>query len=214
MNKADTILPDSIAIFPHLLAFDLAFKRQLDKVPIENLLVYLIDRVPADSLPLLAKQFDVLGYKGMRLAQTEKDQRNLIKNALKLHRYVGTVWAIEEALKSIGFSDVIITEGVNGHWAKFSVTISNDNVQITAAGYADIIAMINQYKNARSQLDSIRINIIVDDVLTFGDDVADVNDEIGVLDNLYLNATLFYDGTGDYDGTYDHSGDSDVVEIV
>lgn len=206
-------MPDSIAIFPHLLAFDLAIKRQLDLVPLEVLLVYLVDKVPAAALPLLASQFDVLGYKGMRLATTEQDQRNLIKRAIELHRYKGTVWAVEEALKSIGFTDILIVEHVSGHWANFRVEITNVSIRLTAGTVTDIISMIKEYKNTRSHLVDVLMRLQFEDTLFVNDDQAFVFIEIRIFDNLYLSGTLFYNGIGEYDGAYDHSGDSDVVII-
>lgn len=213
MNKTDTILPDSISIYPHLLAFDLAVKKRLQAIPLEVLLVYMIDKVPASALPLLAKQFDVLGYKGMKLAGTDQDKRNLIKRSIELHRYKGTVWAIEEALKSIGFEDVIIHEHANGHWAKFSIEITNTQVPISAESYSELIAMVNEYKNARSELVGVNMNLEVEDIITVTTDGVLIANELGVQDTVTINAGLLYDGTGDYDGEYDHSGDSDIVEF-
>lgn len=214
MNKQDTILPDSISIYPHLLAIDLAVKRMTEKVPLEVLLVYLVDNVPAAALPILAAQFDVLGYKGMRLAQTEQDQRNLIKRAIELHRYKGTVWAIEEAIKSIGFTDIKIIEHVNGHWANFRVEITNNAIQLNDGSVGDIISMIKAYKNTRSHLVDVLMQLQFDDALNVGEDVAYISEEIRVEDNLYLTGSLFYDGTNLYNGTFDHSGENDVVIIT
>lgn len=214
MNKSDTILPDSIAIFPHLLAFDLAFKKQVEKIPLEKLLVYMVDRVPAEALPLLAEQFDLLGYKGMRLASTEQDLRNLIKRGIELHRYKGTIYGIEEALKSVGFANAKIIEHVNGHWAKFSVDLTNSGVQLTAQGLDDVLAMVREYKNARSQLEAVQIVLQVDEVLELAEVDVLLQPELRAEDELTLTGALFYDGTGVYDGTYDHSADSDVVTFV
>lgn len=211
MNKGATILPDSIAIYPHMLAFDLAMKRRLEALPLEVLLVYMVDRVPASALPLLAKQFDVLGYKGLKLAGTEQDQRNLIKRAIELHRYKGTVYGMEEALKSIGFTDVIIHEHANGHWAKFSIEITNTQVAVSDASFAELIAMVNEYKNARSELVNVNMVIEVEDIITVSTDSVLLANELRVQDPVVINGALFYNGDGDYDGTYDHSGDSDVV---
>ncbi|MBI4691687.1 MAG: phage tail protein I, partial [Nitrospirae bacterium] len=65
---------------------------------LDKLLVYLIDEVSADVLPFLAWQFHVEGWE---LSGTESEKRTLIKNSIELHRYKGTPWAIENALKSI-----------------------------------------------------------------------------------------------------------------
>lgn len=215
MSNVDTILPDSIAIYPHLVAFDMAMKRQLDKIPLQVLLVYLVDNVPAAALPLLAAQFDVLGYKGWRLATTEQAQRDLIKRAIELHRFKGTPWAVEEALKSIGFTDIELIEHVPSmHWATFRVRITNENIMLTEDSITDIIAMINEYKNARSHLVDVQMILQFEDIINLEDDSADVNIEILIEDDITFNGALRYDGTGMYDGTYDHSGDNDVVTIT
>ena len=214
MNKADTILPDSISIFPHLLAFDIAMKNQLAKIPLQVLLVYLVDNVPAASLPLLASQFDVLGYKGLALCQTVQDQRNLIKRAIELHRFKGTPWAVKEALKSIGFTDIKLVEHSGVHWATFKVIITNDSIELTSESIADIMAMIHEYKNVRSKLESVEMTLQFQDVVDLDEDGADVYQEISASDDVTLTGALFYDGTGMHDGTYDHSGDSDTVVIT
>jgi len=215
MSNIDTILPDSIAIYPHLVAFDMAMKRQLEKIPLQVLLVYLVDNVPAAALPLLAAQFDVLGYKGWRLATTEQAQRDLIKRAIELHRFKGTPWAVEEALKSIGFTDIELIEHVpEMHWATFRVRITNENIMLTEDSITDIIAMINEYKNARSHLVDVQMILQFEDIINLDEDSADVNIEILIEDDITFNGALRYDGTGLYDGTYDHSGDNDVVTIT
>jgi phage tail P2-like protein len=214
MNLSETILPDSIAVYPHLLAFDIAFKRQLEKIPLEKLLVYMVDRVPEEALPILAEQFDVLGYKGMRLASTVQDKRNLIKRAIELHRYKGTIYAIEEALKSVGFANAKIIEHVNSHWAKFSVDLTASGVQLTSAGLADVLAMVKEYKNARSQLEAVQIVLQVDDVIDLNTDDVFIAPELVVDDTITFTGALYRDGSGMYDGTHDHSSDSDIVESI
>lgn len=213
-NSTDTILPDSVAIFPHLLAFDLAVKEYLDDMRLELLLVYFIDQVDARALPILGAQFDVLGNKGFRLATTEQQKRDILKRAIELHRYKGTLWAVRESLKSVGFRDIVITEHVNGHWARFSLTIENQQVVLTNTGFADIIAMVEEYKNVRSYLDGVNVVLSTDDVIEFDEDEAYVLEKITADDKIIFSGGLFYDGAEDYDGTNDHSGDNDQVTIT
>lgn len=214
MNKADTILPDSVAIFPHLLAFDLAMKNQMDKIPLQVLLVYLVDNVPAAALPILAAQFDVLGYKGLALCKTEQDQRNLIKRAIELHRFKGTPWAVKEALKSIGFTDVKIVENSGAHWATFKVVITNEDVILTGDSITDILAMIMEYKGCRNALESVEMALEFEDIIDLEDDTADVFQEIRVDDDVTLTGSLRYDGTAMHDGNFDYSSDNDTVSIT
>lgn len=212
MNRNDTILPDSISLHPHLMAFDIAAKEYLDDLQLEVLLVYLIDQVDARALPILGDQFDVMGYKGWNLCATDAERRALIKRAIELHRYKGTPWAVAEALKSIGFTDVVITEHVNGHWARFSLKINNQ--QVTATGFEQIVQMVEEYKNVRSVLDSVNIELGVDDEIIIADnDEAFATDQLIAEDIIYFSGSVFYDGAENYDGTNDHSGDADTVTI-
>lgn len=210
----DTILPDSLGIYKHIAAFDVATMQWIDDLALEVLLIYAVDRVDAKALPILAEQFDVLGYKGWRLANTEADRRALIKRAIELHRYKGTLWAVKEALKSIGFSDVAIEEHVNGHWARFALTIDNEAVVVTATGFDDIKAMVEEYKNVRSYLDSVNMKLTLNDEIVFDEDEAFFNEQIIAEDTIYLTAALFFDGVADFDGQEDYSGDADTVDIT
>lgn len=214
MNSEESILPDSLRIFPHFAAFDLAVKEYLDDMKLELLLVYFIDQVDARALPILAHQWDVLGYKGWNLATTEQQKRDLLKRAIEFHKFKGTLWAVRESLISIGFRDVVIEEHVNGHWAKFKLTIENENVNLSTAGFAKIVAMVEQYKNQRSYLDGVFVVITTSDEIEFDEDEAFVDEEILAEDIVLLSGGMFYDGAEEYDGERDHSGDADTVTII
>jgi P2-related tail formation protein len=216
MNNRETILPDSVAIFPNILAFDLATKEYLESLRLELLLIYFIDQVDARALPILGRQFDVLGNKGFRLATSEQQKRDILKRAIELHRYKGTVWAVKESLKSIGFHDIILTEHTGGHWAKFRLSIQNQNVILGDAQFADIVAMVEEYKNVRSYLDGLVVSIDIDgDTIEFDEDFAEINEEISAGEDLIVfSGDMFYDGADDYDGSHDHSGDADVISIT
>ncbi|MDH2927365.1 phage tail protein I [Lonepinella koalarum] len=72
----------------------------------------LVDVVPARMLPLLAEKWSVTGYDGWLLAESDSAKRQLIKNAVQLHRYKGTPWSIREIIRQLGFGDVVILEGL------------------------------------------------------------------------------------------------------
>jgi P2-related tail formation protein len=60
------ILASGISNIPHLKVFDQIAEERLAEIDLMRLLIYMIDTVNADALPILAEQFDVLGYKGWR----------------------------------------------------------------------------------------------------------------------------------------------------
>jgi phage tail P2-like protein len=214
MSNIDTILPDSVTIYRDIAALDVAIATWLDTIPVERLLVYNIDQVDVAALPALAEQFDVLGYKGMRLANTEDDKRQVIKRAIELHKYKGTIWAVKEAMKSVGFADAVINEHVSGHWANFSVTLLNAGVGITDATIADLQKMIEEYKPQRSNLVEINMIILVQDEIIFDEDIPGISQDITSQDDIVFTNGLLYNSTTIYNGSYDHSSDSDLISIT
>lgn len=210
------ILADSIRHLPDMTAWDTLFKKRFDAIQLDKLLVYVIDTVDASALPYLAEQFDVLGYKGFRLAESEAEQREIIKRAIELKRCKATVWAIKEALKSIGFEDVIIKEGIAGgydHWAKFGIELENQDVQLSDRSFTDIIEMVNEYKRAVSQLAEVLITLFAEDTIDLSEDEAGFEEEIGAEDVIKLTGSLQYDGTAAFNGDYDFSGDFDTADF-
>ena len=143
------------------------------------MMCFMIDAVHFDALWYLANQFNVEGYKGWDLATTESAKRELLKKAIELQRRKGTPWSIKNALKAIGFANVVIQENVglpnyyngvyfhNGvisysgsggadQWVNFNVTISVANPDILTEDQRQmILLLINEYKPARCVLVSL-----------------------------------------------------------
>ena len=100
------------------------------------------------------------------LVLTEAAQRELLQNAIALHRFRGTPSAIKQALGSLGWTQVTLLEGQSSWggdaypssqgWAAFRVMIdlaAGQGVSIGAASTA--VAAVNFFKPARAWLDSI-----------------------------------------------------------
>jgi phage tail P2-like protein len=128
----------------------------IDKVfTLENglskLLVYLIDQVEESALPFLAWQFHVEGFDQ---AQTIQEKRNLIKNAIELHRYKGTPHAIKKVFQALNL-EAELSEwfNYNGDPYKFKVLVKS--IIQDEDTYRRFIELINEYKNVRSWLDAI-----------------------------------------------------------
>lgn len=128
--------------------------------------IYDIDNVDASVLPHLAEQFDVLGFKGWALADTDAKRRTLLKNAVKIHSTAGTPFSVLTALNSVGFGGAALeenpplladgsveangTESATGQkWARFRVTFASP----LPADKTDLVeSLINVWKPARSHL--------------------------------------------------------------
>jgi phage tail P2-like protein len=91
------LTPSSINELQYLIdTFDVSFEDIKDKII--NVLIYpRIDEIEDENLlDLLGWQFHIEGYEK---AQNIQEKRNLIKNAIELHRYKGTLYAIKKVLE-------------------------------------------------------------------------------------------------------------------
>lgn len=169
---------------------------RLGEIDLTPLLVYRFDSVPASALSFLAWQFDVLsplwqlvapvalsidaltdidsltdidlltGPDDVVLNATVAAERELLKEAIPLHRFRGTPFAIKQALASLGWTSVSLLEGQgqwggtqypsNQGWAVFRVMINLAAGQPVESVAADtIVAAVNFFKPARAWLDSL-----------------------------------------------------------
>ncbi len=142
-------------------------------------MAYLVDICAPSVLPYLADQFDIDGLRGFKMATTEQQRRDLIKQSIALHKYLGTPWAIREACRTVGFPIINIDEGVTAipggpespeDWARFSVLIeTEDSRPITAEEARQLRLFIDFYKNERSHLVELGFNQTLSDENVYSD---------------------------------------------
>jgi len=84
------LVQPSIRADPRSRAFAQLLER-LGEIDLEPLLVYKISTTVPSALPWLAEQFNVGGLKGWAWQRHEEEERQLIRNAVPLHRLKGTV---------------------------------------------------------------------------------------------------------------------------
>ncbi|EFH3411856.1 phage tail protein I [Escherichia coli] len=122
------------------------------------LLIYLVD---ATALPSLAEQFHVQGLEGWLFARDERQKRDLIKQAIELHRYRGTPWAVRQVLKILAL-DGDISEwfeyGGKPYFFRMDVTLETRG--LTEDEFNALIVLIHEYKNVRSKLEMLTIWLI------------------------------------------------------
>lgn len=225
------ILATGISFAPHLVAFDETAKQRLEGIDLTPLLMYVIDTTHVDALPYLAEQFDVLGLEGWALAVTEADKRALIKRAIELHRYKGTPWAIRKAVRSVGFGECEIIEGVGldyngqyqysgaveyegGNWATFRVIIEIPNTRpVTTDEFGRLRSIVLAYRNIRSHLVDISLRIHLTTEHDLPEDQLDFLAGDAQTDTLTTGAN--YDGANGYAGAqnYDQSNDPGTITI-
>lgn len=137
------------------------FDKKLDeffKAELEGLDISLINTMALSChpnlVPILAKSFDV-DISGL----STKSARSLIQNAFMLRYYLGTVYGLKKALKSLDM-DIAVTEwyeyGGKPYHFKASINASKTGVNFSDLKRFDEI--INEYKNVRSICERVEIS--------------------------------------------------------
>jgi P2-related tail formation protein len=182
------------------------------RISLDELLIYFIDTVSARLLPVLAEEFDVLGVKGWDFATTEEEQRDLLKKSIFLKRYRGTRWSVEEALKMTQYTIYNFQEGTS-HWAKFRITVSQNDYPIDVQQLTLATALVNEYKNLRSTFEGMWVSDIdYADAATATEDLIIHAKQIH-LDSVASTGQFLYDGTITYSGIRNYQNETDCLKI-
>lgn len=77
-----------------------------------QIMTSLVELLDDKWIELLAEKWSITGYDGLFVAENNESKRQLVRNAVKLHRYKGTPWAIRDVLRQLGFGEIEIDEGL------------------------------------------------------------------------------------------------------
>lgn len=208
---------------------DITAKERVDGLNLAPLSVYFIDSAIPDVLPFLASQFDMLGYNGWVLADTVAKQRALLKRAFEFKRHHGTPWVIKEVLKLLGYTDVIIREGVDktyngtfdydgtetysgGTPFEFRIEITvPDSFALTAEVVSNTIQIVNHWKNCRSHLADVAFIIGFSDGVGMADSFDDFSDNDFT---SQIGQGINYNGSFTYNGAHSHNRLADVCVLT
>lgn len=147
----------------NLKIFDEICEERFKDIDIEAVLVSIIDNVPSDALPHLAEQYHITGNEGWLQAISETEKRNLIKSSIKMHRYKGTKYAIEEVFKTLNIiGNVEEWFNYDGDPYHFKVILQIFNRAINEETETKLRALIDEYKNERSWLEEIQFHLCTD----------------------------------------------------
>lgn len=142
----------------NLRIFDEICEERLSKIDLDCILVSVIDNVPSSALPHLAEQYHITGNEGWLQALSEAEKRNLIKSAIKMHRYKGTKYALKEILQTLNINGEIKEWfEYNGAPYYFKVILKLFDRNFSEENEDLLLALICEYKNVRSHLERLEI---------------------------------------------------------
>ncbi|EEZ6451612.1 phage tail protein I [Salmonella enterica] len=131
------------------------------QIDLTALLVYLVDIVDASALPSLAGQFHVQELEGWLFAANEQEKRELIKQAIELHKYKGTPWAVRRVLEILSLPGTIsewFEYGGKAYFFKVEIELINQGMDENL--FNNLVDLIHEYKNVRSKLEALIVWII------------------------------------------------------
>ena len=113
---------------------------------------------PVQLLPYLAQMFDV-NISGLQ----EAEQRILIANALEIHRYKGTLYAVKKAIE-VSFDEAFIMEWFDHDKKPYTFDVkvnikADTSLVFNASKFVKARELINSSKNARSHFDNFIIEL-------------------------------------------------------
>lgn len=114
-----------------------------------------IDYLSSDILDELAWQMHADWYDSTASIDIK---RTLIKNALKVHRYRGTPYAIEQVIQDY-FGDGYVEEWFEYEGNPYMFRVITSNTSVTSELANQFTRAVNSVKNMRSHLEEIIINI-------------------------------------------------------
>lgn len=147
------------------------------------------DTCPAPLLPWLAWARSVDWWE---LAESEDQQRALIRASFRLHQRKGTPWAIKEALAVLGFGDSTIIERATGRRYDGTLTYNGNEPHGDPSQWA-VYRVILARPVTTVQANRIRRLLA---------EMAPARCHLAALD--YTQAPITYNGAATYNGNYNH----------
>lgn len=150
-------LPGALRHDPKMIALARALTKQLLEVSggIKNMLIYSrFEELPEDLVDILAYDMHVDWYDYSYPLQIKRD---MVKNSVKVHKKMGTKYAVETAIREI-YPKSRIEEwfdyGGKPFHFKVILNAGDRNLEIDLN---DIVKKINMYKRLSARIDSINI---------------------------------------------------------
>jgi phage tail P2-like protein len=155
-----SMLPESLKSDTDMVAFAKAFNEQMQKVlklVKKDIIYFYIDSLPAEVLDALAQDLKVDWY---NLSYDVDTKRKIIKNAVKVHKYKGTPYAVKTAVNNV-LPGTTIEEWpeYGGDPFKFKINLEAGDKGFDSAKVNQILRQVEFYKNERSHLDAVNSNI-------------------------------------------------------
>lgn len=162
-----------------------ASTERISAIPVPIADAWNADSCPESLLPWLAWSLCITDDYGWSLCLNVEQKRALIKQSMLLHRKKGTPWAVQEALKAVGFADARVVDSLpviryNGtssyggaddyssgaRWAMFNIVIDlGESRPFSADERARVVRTVNAWKRLSTKLYAVSVQVNVSDTV-------------------------------------------------
>lgn len=142
--------------------------RRAFEAPVPVSTVWDPDTCPAKLLPWLAW---ALGVDQWQSGWSEAQKRAVIRNAIYIHRYRGTLAAVKRALLSLGHTATVsewFQESPKGQPGTFSIDVEISETGLEQSLYTQLEQVVNDAKNIRSHLAGVKLIGVTEAQLAMG----------------------------------------------
>ena len=157
----DSLLPENMQDESNL-ALEQCMNEALT-IDMSNFLTTVCENLSDEILFEKAKMFHVLGFEGWQRCSSKEDKVKLLKNAIRNHRFKGTVKSIKTALPDTNIQ-YLSWQNYNGLPNHFKIKVYTET-PLNENSYNKIVQTVKEYKRLSSKMDSIEINTMLKDRL-------------------------------------------------
>lgn len=165
---------------------------EAEELPVNIRDIWSPDNCPSALLPWLGEAFNLMGYNGWDLAESDDARRELIKGAVQMHRHKGTVGSLRNVIRRLGLGEVEIIENIGV--LNYDGTRTYNGYMVHGADEALAVYRVILNQAITNDMAETLKNILAE--------FAPVRCHLASLE--YQLVPIRYNGVARYDGSYNH----------
>lgn len=202
------LLPASLKENKDIIKFSSIIDNYLSNIDniIDKLTIYarLDDNtLEEEYVDALAKTFHLLANESYRFAGTTEQKRELVRNALILHKTKGTKYAVERVCNILELKQAKLTEWFEDNAEPYTFKINANAFDgLTAETVRLLYDMVDEFKNVRSHISVFEFNMCANGYMNFAPvlcfdmayDIRQYYSDLNIINGSFsIKATCYYE---------------------
>lgn len=207
-NKFIELMPESLKNHSEVIKLGYVIDNHLNNIDniIDKLTIYSrLDDNKLESVYVdaLAKTFHLLANESYRFANTDDRKRELVRNALILHKTKGTKYAVERVCNILELKQAKLTEWFEDNAEPYTFKINANAFDgLTAETVRLLYDMVDEFKNVRSHISVFEFNMCANGYMNFAPvlcfdmayDIRQYYSDLNIINGSFsIKATCYYE---------------------